>query len=113
MTAPRTADRLTDEELRAAGFADPVRARRLLIGLAGSGVTDDDVAELLPTLLQALSDCPDPDRSLANFARWSEALGNRATHFRYLRSHPAGVRILIQIGATSQFLADILVRNPE
>lgn len=114
MTEPyRPADQLTNDELDRAGFADPIRARRLFMGLAGQGVTDDDVAQLLPSLLSALTECPDPDRSLANFARWFDALGNRATYVRYLRHHPAGVRILIHIGATSQFLADILARNPE
>lgn len=111
--APRTADQLTDAELHAAGFRDPARARRLFVGLAGRGVTDDDVALILPALLSALSECPDPDRSLANFARWFDALTNKATYFRYLAAHPTGLRILVHIGATSQFLADILAREPE
>lgn len=109
----RTADELSEGELSAAGFAEPARARRLLISLAGRGVTDDDVAELLPSLLEALADSPDPDRALSNFARWADALVNRSTHFRYLRSHPTGLRIFVSVGATSQFLADILAHDPE
>jgi len=113
VNGPRTADQLTDEELARIGFAEPARARRFLIGLAGQGVTDDDVAELMPSLLAALAESPDPDRALANFARWADALVSRATHFAYLRSHPTGLRIFVNVGAISQFLADILAHDPE
>lgn len=110
---PPTADQLPEELLRAAGLQDTARARRLLVGLAGQGVTDEDVALLLPSLLDAVGDCPDPDRSLGNFVRWAEALVNRSTHFRYLLTHPAGLRILFAVGAASQYLADLLARDPE
>jgi len=104
---------LTDDVLARAGLRDPARARRLIVGLAGQGVTDDDVEELLPALLQALTSSPDPDRALSNFARWTEAVTNRTTHFRLLVRHPAALTMFFEVCGVSQFFSDILVRNPE
>jgi glutamate-ammonia-ligase adenylyltransferase len=113
MKPGRTADTLTHEELAALGLADTARARRLLIGLAGKGVTDDDVASILPQLLDALAGSPDPDRALLNFVRWADAIGNRTTHFRYLAGHPTALTIYLNVCGVSQYFSDILARNPE
>ncbi|NLH99834.1 MAG: hypothetical protein GX446_10145 [Chthonomonadales bacterium] len=113
MTEPRTADTLTTNELAEIGLQDPARARRLLIGLAGRGVTDDDVAALLPQLLSALAQSPDPDRALTNFVRWTDGIGNPYTHFRYLAGHPTALGIFVNVCGVSQFFADLLARNPE
>lgn len=112
-TEERTADKLTPEELAAAGLTDVARARRLLVGLAGRGVTDEDVAPLLPHLLAALAASPDPDRALLNFVRWTEAIGNKTTHFRYLIGHPTALTIYLNVCGVSQYFSDILARNPE
>ncbi len=113
MTGGRTAVELTTDELAAVGLTDTSRARRLLIGLAGRGVTDDDVAQLLPHILDALAGSPDPDRALLNFVRWSDAIGNRPTHFRYLIGHPTALTIHMNVCGVSQYFSDILARNPE
>src|SRR2546423_301401 len=47
-----------DYDLTALGFTDPDRARRILLSLAGQGVTDDDAAALLPSLFDALRKRP-------------------------------------------------------
>jgi len=104
---------LTVEELRAYGLADPERGLRILRSLAGQGVTDDVVDELLPTLVAALRKSPDPDRALNNFSRWTEAVTSRYTHFQYLLRHPAALDIFFNICGVSQLFSDILVRNPE
>ncbi|MCX6358999.1 MAG: DUF294 nucleotidyltransferase-like domain-containing protein [Armatimonadetes bacterium] len=94
-------------------FADPARAERLMVGLAGGGVTDDDVETFRPALLAALAAAPDPDRALTNICRLLESVTGRITQFRYLGQHPTALPMLTQVLGTSQFLADILVRNPE
>lgn len=94
-------------------FADPARAERLMVGLAGGGVTDDVVEAFRPALLDALAKAPDPDRALTSICRLLEAVTSRITQVRYLGQHPTALPMLAQVLGTSQFLADILVRNPE
>jgi glutamate-ammonia-ligase adenylyltransferase len=113
MNDPRTLDSVTLEELTALGFADPTRAQRILFSLAGNGVTDDVLEQLLPSLLPALAGSPDPDRALNNFERWSRAVTSRYTQFQFLLRHPAALEILLTVCGNSQYLADILTRNPE
>lgn len=113
MPGPVTVDHLQAEDLAAIGFREPARALRAIADLAGRGVTDDDVDELLPRLLDGLTRCPDPDRALTNFARWSESVTGRFTQFRYLQNHPTALSIFLNISSISQFFSDILARNPE
>ncbi len=110
---PRPPDTLTLEELQALGFADAERALRILKALPGSGVPDDVVADLMPSLLEALGRSPDPDRALISFDRWSNAVTSRYTHFQYLIGHPAALDIFFTVCGTSQLFSDILIRNPE
>lgn len=104
---------LTISDLEARGFKDAPRAHRILVGLPGNGVDDELIGELLPSLLDALSRHPDPDRALVGFERWSHSVTSRYTQLRQLLAHPAALDILIQVCGTSQYLADILIRNPE
>jgi glutamate-ammonia-ligase adenylyltransferase len=106
-------EQLTDLELIALGIGDPERARRILTGLAGQGVTDDLLDELLPSLLDALRASPDPDRALTNFARWTDSVTSRYTHIQYLLGHPAALSIFFNVCGVSQLFSDILIRNPE
>lgn len=106
-------DTLTEQELSALGLADPARAKRILLSLAGQGVTDEVVSALLPFLCEALRESPDPDRALNNFERWTNAVTNRYTHFQYLLSHPMALKIFFNVCGVSQFFSDILIRNPE
>lgn len=108
-----TPDNLTDEELTKAGLVDTDRARRILVSLAGQGVTDDIVEQLRPRLLAALANSPDPDRSLLSFARWTDAVTSRYTHFQEILRHPVALEIFLNVCGTSQFFSDILIRNPE
>jgi len=104
---------VSDAELHALGLSDNAQARRMISELAGQGVTDDLVAQLLPSLFNALRKSPDPDRALNNFARWIASVTNRYTHFQLLLSHPVALEIFFNVCGTSQLFADILIRNPE
>jgi glutamate-ammonia-ligase adenylyltransferase len=102
-----------DNALKQAGVLDPPRARRILSALPGQGVTDEDVEHLMPVLLAALKESPDPDRALNNFERWTRSVTSRTTHFRYLCGHPVALNLFFRVCGNSQLFSDILVRNPE
>ncbi len=101
------------EDMRDAGITDVETGLRRLRGLAGQGITDDDVAALTPLLLHALRHCPEPDKALGSFARWFEAVGGRASYLRLLLEQPAALDVFCLVAGSSPYFADLLVRNPE
>ncbi|HLK57582.1 MAG TPA: hypothetical protein VKU00_13540, partial [Chthonomonadaceae bacterium] len=86
---------------------------RLLQSLAGGTVTDDDLEPLLPRLLEAVKASPDPDRALSSFARWFAAVGSPYSHLQTLIRHPVALDLFCLVTGSSQYFADLLVRNPE
>ncbi|HLK59580.1 MAG TPA: DUF294 nucleotidyltransferase-like domain-containing protein, partial [Chthonomonadaceae bacterium] len=105
--------RLAEEDLRAAGIEEPARALRRVRDLAGQGVTDDDLAPLLPHLLEALRVSPDPDRALGSFSRWFAAVGSPTSHLQTLLRHPVSLELFCLVTGSSQYFADLLARQPE
>lgn len=101
------------EAFAAVGFADTGVAARRLRELAGRGVTDEDLDRLIPLLLNALKDNPDPDRALTSFTRWFEALNSPTLYLQLLLFHEAALSIFCYITGSSQYFADVLVRQPE
>ena len=104
--------------LEAVGFADPVTARRRLQSLCGGSGSGPDacrtsLAKCLPMLLAALSDAATPDGSLLNFERYVQSVDQRAALFDYLGANPRAVEILVRLFVGSQFLTEILIRNPD
>lgn len=108
-----TYEDLTPEALASLGFTDPARACRLLQDMAGHDVPDRVFDAALPSLTQALADCADPDRAVANLARWADAVGSRLAAYGFLAAYPLAARILVTVLAASQFFADLLITNPE
>ena len=106
-------ENITEADLQAAGLENPAHGLRLLQTLPGQGITDDDIAPLLPRLLNALRQSPDPDRALSSFARWFEAVGNRAAYLQLLMRHPIALDVFARVTGSSQYFADLLARNPE
>ncbi len=99
--------------LTAAGFADWELA---LIRLREMAVDDESraaLADVLPMLLMALSDAATPDASLLNFERYVQCVPDRTVLLRYLASRPRAVEILVKLFVGSQFLTEILLRNPD
>jgi len=76
-------------------------------------VTDDDLAPLLPLLLNALRGSPDPDRALNSFTRWFAAVGGRYSHLQTLIRHPIALDLFCLVTGSSQYFADLLARQPE
>lgn len=108
-----TYEDLTPEALAPLGFGDPERACRLLQDMAGHDVPDRVFDAALPSLVGALAGCADPDRAVANLARWADAVGSRLAAYGFLAAYPLAARILVTVLAASQFFADLLISNPE
>ncbi len=69
--------------------------------------------DCLPALLAALSDIADPDRVLVNLERFARNVPDRHALFQYLAQNPRAIEILVTLFAGSQFLTEILLRNPD
>lgn len=106
-------DDLTPEKLAPIGFENAEQAARLLQDLAGHDIADSRFEELLPALAASLSRSSDRDRALSNLAAWLANVGSRSLYYRLLTEHPAALDALVTVLAASQFLSDILIRNPE
>ncbi len=102
-----------ESDLMDAGIRNVGTAAKAIEDLAGNGVTDDDLEPLIPLLLAALRESPDPDRALQSFARWFAAVGNPCSHLQTLLNHPIALELFCLITGCSQYFADLLVRNPE
>jgi len=95
------------------GFADAKRAHHNVLAIGEDPLARETLRELLPELLDVLSQCPDPDMALNNFERMTAAVASRGAFLARLRADPALIELLAAISATSQLLADALVRTPE
>src|SRR5580692_3617694 len=101
------------ELLSAVGFADWALALRRLREIGHDDASRRALADVLPLLLIALSDAATPDASLLNFERYIQCVTDRTSLLRYLASKPRAVEILVKLFVGSQFLTEILLRNPD
>jgi glutamate-ammonia-ligase adenylyltransferase len=99
--------------LTAAGFADWELALVRLREIAVDADSRAALADVLPMLLVALSDAATPDASLLNFERYAQCVPDRTVLLRYLATRPRAVEILVKLFVGSQFLTEILLRNPD
>lgn len=110
-------DELDDEEvytlLNAVGFADRESAQRSLGRIARHPQMRAALAGCLPNVLTALEDAADPDRALVDFERFVQSVSNPFELFEYLRRNPRAAELLVTLSQGSQFLTQILLRNPE
>ena len=68
---------------------------------------------LLPTLLDWLSDTPDPDAGLLAYRRISEELADQRWYLSTLRDEGAVAKRLMHVLGTSAYVPDLLMRAPE
>ncbi|MGC1273525.1 MAG: glutamine synthetase adenylyltransferase [Planctomycetaceae bacterium] len=99
--------------LAAVGFADREKARGRIESLCSDESCHAALADCLPMLLAALSETAVPDSSLVNFERYVQSVPDRAALFAYLAAQPRAVEILVKLFVGSQFLTEILLRNPD
>ncbi len=95
------------------GVMDARRAHTCLLDIAKQGVSLDLIAVICRQLREYLPRCADPDMALTNlsrfFARVRSPLGMAALFERDSSALP----ILLQIFSTSQYLSDLIVRDPD
>lgn len=100
-----------DDQLSAI-FSDQKRAEQNLRKLVSNALTRELVERLLPNLFSFLKECPDPDMALTNLVRFSEASFSRSNLYRLLLRGPSLLKSLLMVFSTSQYLSDILIRDP-
>jgi glutamate-ammonia-ligase adenylyltransferase len=96
-------------------FAEPQRAARQIRLLHEAFITSGSVYPLpqfSDTIEHLLTDAPDPDMALNNLVRFVEATFSKASLFNDLLQYPVVADLLGRIASYSQYLADILVRDP-
>jgi glutamate-ammonia-ligase adenylyltransferase len=71
------------------------------------------LADNLSYLLLALSDAANPDNVLVNFSRFAHGYPDQLRLFHQIRNNPRLIEILIKLFAASQFLTEILLRDPK
>lgn len=94
------------------GFDDWEGAHRRLLTLADTEAASAALEGCLSMLLNALADAATPDGSLVNFDRYVQSVSDRTQLFNYLSRNPRAVEILVKLFVGSQFLTEILLRNP-
>jgi glutamate-ammonia-ligase adenylyltransferase len=70
-------------------------------------------ADLLPHLVTALADAASPDRVLVSLERFGQSAQARGLDLAYLLRSPRALEILVSVLSGSQFLTEILLRNPD
>ncbi|MFI5511689.1 bifunctional [glutamine synthetase] adenylyltransferase/[glutamine synthetase]-adenylyl-L-tyrosine phosphorylase [Mycobacterium sp. NPDC051804] len=103
-----------ERQLAALGYEGPQSALTHLRALTGdSGRRGQVQRVLLPTLLDWLSDTPDPDAGLLSYRRISEALPDARWYLSTLRDEGAVAKRLMQVLGTSAYVPELLMRAPE
>lgn len=99
--------------LERAGFRDGARADQLLQLMAREPHERLALAQMVGALIGATGRSPDPLAALNRFERVASAAASRSALFNYLAADRAAVDALAVVLASSRFLCDVLVRNPE
>ena len=105
---------VAEERLRALGFRDTRRARAGLEELT-KGISRKSrlMAQLMPLILEWLSESPDPTTGLVNLRNLVGAVGDQVVLVSTFRENPAAVQRLCKVLGTSKVVADLLIRTPE
>ena len=94
-------------------FNDIERANRNLQNLAGEGDVRELFSKVIYKMLLTIQDSPDPDNALINWGRFTEALVDKYSFFSELIEDSSVIDYLTIIFSSSQFLSEILIKNPE
>ena len=110
---------LLADELAAMGFADVGMVTRMIGGWRSGQVRSlrspaarGAFEAMLPILLSAIADGPDPGHALNRFSDIVERLSSGVNLYRLLEAQPALARVLSQILVHAPALADQLARRP-
>ncbi|MGV0853845.1 bifunctional [glutamine synthetase] adenylyltransferase/[glutamine synthetase]-adenylyl-L-tyrosine phosphorylase [Mycolicibacterium phlei] len=103
-----------ERQLAALGYEGPQSALTHLAALTSQGTRRAQVQRvLLPTLLNWLSDTPDPDAGLLAYRRICDALAEQRWFLATLRDEGAVAKRLMKVLGTSAYVPELLIRAPE
>ncbi len=74
--------------------------------------TERALATLVPALLPLFSGSPDPDQTLGNFARITDAVGGRATFYELLTDSASARRLMCDLAGWATYLVNLLGEVP-
>ncbi len=112
--AIRLTPQAAERQLAALGYEGPQSALTHLAALTGHTGRRGRVQQvLLPTLLDWLSDTPDPDAGLLAYRRISDELSDHRWYLSTLRDEGAVAKRLMRVLGTSAYVPDLLMRAPE
>ena len=100
------------EILRPWGFSDPLAAARGLHKLLSDRESKTAFLTCTPMLMSAIADSASPDVALLNLERFADRVEDRSEFYRFLGENPRAIEILVTLFVSSQFLTEILLRNP-
>ncbi len=106
-------EELSHSALHKLGLKNTTRAAHNLRRLAGEGEQAERFAMLAVLACDMLKDMADPDMALNNWERFVNVLPDAKHHFETLLAQPKRLDVFLSIVATSQFLANTLVTNPD
>ncbi len=101
------------ERLTRLGFGEAVGAASRLRGLIDSTLTADLAANSLHKLIGLLSEIADPDAGLIDFERFVQRANDRAELFQFLDDNPRAIEVLVRVFASSRYLTETVLRNPQ
>ncbi len=103
-----------ERQLAALGYEGPQSALTHLAALTGGSGRRGRVQQvLLPTLLDWLSNTPDPDAGLLAYRRLSDELAEARWYLGTLRDEGAVAKRLMHVLGTSAYVPELLMRAPE
>jgi glutamate-ammonia-ligase adenylyltransferase len=70
------------------------------------------LASIAPHLLRALAETGDPDLALVNLEKVTASLGAKTVLWELFSFNPPSLRLYVDLCAWSEFLSEILIRNP-
>ena len=99
--------------LQSVGVKDTRRGHQDLVGLRNAGITAD-LADTLGSLLsEHLGQTSDPGAALNNLQRFVAAVRSPVSLIALLERDPQALPTLLQIFSHSQYLADVLIGDPD
>ena len=101
------------ERLTKLGFRDVAGAIHRLRGLIDASLTADLADGSLHKLIGLLSEVADPDAGLIDFERFVQRATGRAELFQFLDDNPRAIEVLVRLFATSRYLTETVLRNPQ
>jgi glutamate-ammonia-ligase adenylyltransferase len=81
--------------------------------MVGDSTRRPHLADCLPRLLSALANTADPDRVLVDFERLVQGVVDAAALCRAMADEPRLLDMLVTLFSGSQFLSEIVLRDPE